>query len=85
MKIKLNDYKNIIIDYIPTNKKIDSWYAENFDFIMNLIRSYIKHFGWAFGGASEMFLNIEELYRDHPYNLGDKYGATSKPYYLLAA
>lgn len=85
MKIFLNDYKNFIINYVPANDEIEKWYMSNFGFIMNLIRSYIKDFGWAFGGASEMFLNIEELYREHPYNLKDKYGEESKPYYLLAA
>lgn len=84
MKIDLNDYRNLSINYIPSNEKIGKWYLENFGFIMNLIQSYIKKFGWAFGGASEMFLNIEELYREHPYNLKEKYGE-AKPYYLLAA
>lgn len=84
MKINLNNYKNFIIEYIPSNEKIDRWYLENFGFIMNLIQSYIKKFGWAFGGASEIYLDVYALYKEHPYNLEEKYGE-AKPYYLLAA
>ena len=88
MKIILNDYRNFIISYVPANDNIEKWYLENFGFIMKLIRSYIKDFGWAFGGASELYLDMDTLYKEHPYNLEDKYGEetkTVKPYYILSA
>lgn len=63
---------------------IRKWFNMNKKFILNMVRSYIRNYGWAFGGASEMYLNLEQLYKEHPYNLEDKYGE-SKPYYILAA
>ena len=56
------------------NEKIISWFSMNEKFIEKFIESYIRDYGWAFGGAFEMHLDIKQLYREHPYNLEEKYG-----------
>lgn len=67
------------------SERINSWFSMNENFIEKLIRNYIHDYGWAFGGASEMYLDIKQLYRDHPYNLEEKYGEENPSYFLLAA
>ena len=61
------------------NEKIISWFSMNEKFIEKFIESYIRDYGWAFGGAFEMHLDIKQLYRDHPYNLEEKYGEELSP------
>lgn len=61
------------------NENIVKWFSMNEKFIENLVESYIRDYGWAFGGASEMHLDIEQFYREHPYNLEEKYGEELSP------
>ena len=61
------------------NEKIISWLSMNEKFIEKFIESYIRDYGWAFGGAFEMHLDIKQLYREHPYNLEEKYGEELSP------
>ena len=61
------------------NENIVKWFYMNEKFIENLIESYIRDYGWAFGGASEMHLDIKQFYREHPYNLEEKYGEELSP------
>ena len=61
------------------NEKIISWFSMNEKFIEKFIESYIRDYGWAFGGAFEMHLDIKQLYREHPYNLEEKYGEELSP------
>ena len=61
------------------NEKIISWFSTNEKFIEKFIESYIRDYGWAFGGAFEMHLDIKQLYREHPYNLEEKYGEELSP------
>ena len=61
------------------NENIISWFSMNEKFIENLVESYIRDYGWAFGGASEMHLDIKQFYREHPYNLEEKYGEELSP------
>ena len=56
------------------NEKIISWFFMNKKFIEKLVSSYIQNFRWAFGGTSEMYLDLKQLYKAHPYNLEEKYG-----------
>ena len=69
--------------YIEENEFDDediiSWFSINEKFIERLIESYIRDYGWAFGGAFEMRLDIKQLYREHPYNLEEKYGEELSP------
>ena len=69
--------------YIEENElddeKIVSWFSINEKFIEKFIESYIRDYGWAFGGAFEMRLDIKQLYREHPYNLEEKYGEELSP------
>ena len=82
MKINLI---NMDIEMESLDINIRKWFSMNKKFILNMVKSYIRNYGWAFGGASEMYLNLEQLYKEHPYNLQEKYGEEAKPYYLLAA
>lgn len=82
MKINLIN-KNVEMENLDEN--IKNWFSMNEKFIEKLIDSYIRDYGWAFGGASEMYLNLKQLYRDHPYNLEEKYGEENPSYFLLAA
>lgn len=61
------------------NENIKKWFSMNEKFIENLVESYIRDYGWAFGGASEMHLDIKQFYREHPYNLEEKYGEELSP------
>ena len=61
------------------NESIKKWFFMNEKFIEKLVNSYICDYGWAFGGASEMCLDIEQFYREHPYNLEEKYGEELSP------
>ena len=69
--------------YIEENElndeKIVSWFSINEKFIEKFIESYIRNYGWAFGGAFEMRLDLKKLYREHPYNLEEKYGEELSP------
>ena len=69
--------------YIEENEFDDediiSWFSINEKFIEKFIESYIRDYGWAFGGAFEMRLDIKQLYREHPYNLEEKYGEELSP------
>jgi hypothetical protein len=69
------------------NEKINNWFFMNEKFIKKLISSYIRNYGWAFGGASEMCLDLKKLYREHPYDLEEKYGeeSTSSVHLPMAA
>ena len=69
------------------NEKIISWFFMNENFIKKLIDSYIREYGWAFGGASEMYLDLKQLYKNHPYDLEEKYGEELSPtvYSILMA
>ena len=69
------------------NEKIISWFFMNEKFIKKLINSYIRNYGWAFGGASEMCLDLKQLYKNHPYDLEEKYGEELSPtvYSILMA
>jgi hypothetical protein len=60
--------------------KINEWFSINKKFIENMIKSHIHNYGYAFGGASELYFDIKEFYREHPYNLEEKYSGS-----LLAA
>ena len=61
------------------DEKIKRWFSINEKFIEKFIESYIRDYGWAFGGAFEMHLDIKQLYREHPYNLEEKYGEELSP------
>ena len=61
------------------NENIKKWFSINEKFIENLIEIYIRDYGWAFGGASEIHLDLKKLYREHPYNLEEKYGEELSP------
>ena len=61
------------------NENIKKWFSINEKFIENLIESYIRDYGWAFGGASEIHLDIKQFYMEHPYNLEEKYGEELSP------
>ena len=61
------------------NESIKKWFSINEKFIENLIESYIRDYGWAFGGASEIHLDIKQFYMEHPYNLEEKYGEELSP------
>ena len=69
--------------YIEENElddeKIIYWFSINEKFIEKFVESYIRDYGWAFGGAFEMHLDIKQLYREHPYNLEEKYGEELSP------
>ena len=69
--------------YIEEGELIDinikRWFSMNEKFIERLVESYIRDYGWAFGGASEMHLDIKQFYREHPYNLEEKYGEELSP------
>ena len=69
--------------YIEEGELIDinikRWFSINEKFIERLVESYIRDYGWAFGGASEMHLDIKQFYREHPYNLEEKYGEELSP------
>ena len=69
--------------YIEENElddeKIVSWFSINEKFIEKFIESYIRDYGWAFAGAFEMHLDLKKLYREHPYNLEEKYGEELSP------
>ena len=69
--------------YIEEEELIDinikRWFSMNEKFIERLVESYIRDYGWAFGGASEMHLDIKQFYREHPYNLEEKYGEELSP------
>lgn len=67
------------------NEKIISWFFMNENFIKKMIESYIREYGWAFGGASEMYLDLKQLYREHPYDLEEKYGEESSSIHLPMA
>lgn len=69
------------------NEKIISWFFMNKKFIEKLVNSYIRNYGWAFGGASEMYLDLKQLYRTHPYDMEEKYGEELSPstYSILMA
>ena len=83
--MKINLVNNNIIEMENLDEKIKSWFEMNEEFISNMITKFIRDYGWAFGGASELHLDIKELYNEHPYNLAEKYGAIYAPYYLMAA
>lgn len=61
------------------DRNIKNWFSMNEKFIEKLIKSYIRDYGWAFGGASEMHLDIKQFYREYPYNFGEKYGEELSP------
>ena len=61
------------------NESIKKWFSINEKFIENLIESYIRDYGWAFGGAYEIHLDIKQFYMEHPYNLEEKYGEELSP------
>ena len=69
--------------YIEEGELIDinikRWFSMNEKFIERLVESYIRDYGWAFGGASEMHLDIKQFYMEHPYNLEEKYGEELSP------
>ena len=69
------------------NEKIIGWFFMNKKFIEKLISSYIRNYGWAFGGASEIHLDLKQLYKNHPYDLEEKYGEELSPtaYSILMA
>lgn len=72
--------KNIHIEENELNdESIKNWFSMNEKFIENLVESYIRDYGWAFGGASEMHLDIKQFYREYPYNLEEKYGEELSP------
>lgn len=81
MVIDLTKINNIL--YIEENElddeDIKKWFSINEKFIEKFIESYIRDYGWAFGGAFEMHLDIKQLYREHPYNLEEKYGEELSP------
>lgn len=85
MIIDLITYKSSLEEGELDNKQINRWFSMNENFIEKLIKDYIRNYGWAFGGASEMYLDIKQLYRDHPYNLEEKYGEENPSYFLLMA
>lgn len=86
MRIDLTkNINNISIEEEELDENVINWFSMNENFIEKIIKSYIRDYGWAFGGASEMYLDIKQLYRDHPYNLEEKYGEENPSYYLLAA
>ena len=61
------------------NEDIISWFSINEKFIEKFIERYIRDYGWAFAGAFEMHLDLKKLYREHPYNLEEKYGKELSP------
>ena len=61
------------------NEDIKKWFSINEKFIEKFIESYIRNYGWAFGGTFEMCLDLKQLYREHPYNLEEKYGEELSP------
>lgn len=67
--------------------EIYDWFSMNKKFIENLIIGCIRNYGWAFGGAPEMYLDLKKFYREHPYNLEEKYRGELSPttYSLLMA
>ena len=79
MIINLINNKIFIEEGELDNENIISWFSINEKFIENLVESYIRDYGWAFGGASEMHLDIKQFYREHPYNLEEKYGEELSP------
>ena len=79
MIIDLINNKIFIEEGELDNENIISWFSINEKFIENLVESYIRDYGWAFGGASEMHLDIKQFYREHPYNLEEKYGEELSP------
>ena len=85
MIIDLTNINNISIEGEELDGNIVSWLSMNEKFIERLIESYIRDYGWAFGGASELHLDIKQLYRDHPYNLEEKYDEENPSYFLLMA
>lgn len=84
--MKINLINNAIeMGNLNLDDNIKNWFKMNEEFILNMIEKFIRDYGWALGGASEMYLNLKELYNEHPYNLEEKYGAIYAPYYLMAA
>ena len=79
MIIDLINNKIFIEEGELDNENIISWFSINEKFIENLVESFIRDYGWAFGGASEMHLDIKQFYREHPYNLEEKYGEELSP------
>ena len=61
------------------NEDIISWFSINEKFIEKFIERYIRDYGWAFAGAFKMYLDLKKLYREHPYNLEEKYGKELSP------
>lgn len=81
MRIDLTNVNNNITieENELDSEQMIKWFFINEKFIKKLVESYIRNYGWAFGGASEMRLDIKQLYREHPYNLEEKYGEESTP------
>lgn len=79
MIIDLINNKIFIEEGELDNENIISWFSINEKFIEKLVEIYIRDYGWAFGGASEMHLDIKQFYKEHPYNLEEKYGEELSP------
>jgi hypothetical protein len=83
-----NNINNLFIEKGELdNEEIINWFSMNEKFIEKMIKSYIREYGWAFGGASEMYLDLKQLYREYPYDLEEKYGEELSPstYSILMA
>ena len=87
MNINLRNMSYIIEKGELDNENIIRWFSMNEKFIEKIVESYIRDYGWAFGGASELYLDLKQLYRAHPYDMEEKYGEELSPstYSILMA